>query len=105
MLKFGDTLRAAREGQKYSLAALGKRLGCDLTYIHAMEKGRRLPSDRAYVERIAEACAINPKELLDAYAHDRLLICVGRIESDLTPELSSRIKTFIQTEAQPLLAA
>ena len=42
---FGGHVKALREVRGYSMTDVARHVGCSVTYIHDIERGRRLPSD------------------------------------------------------------
>jgi len=60
---FGIALKKMREKQKITQSLVAERSDLDVTYISLLERGRRQPSLKSFIQ-IAKALEITPVELL-----------------------------------------
>lgn len=64
-LLFSERLKALRVESDLSQAELAEAAGVNVTYVSALERGRREPG-LAIVERLAKALNVTPAEMLTA---------------------------------------
>lgn len=81
--KFGELLRTLREERGILLKELAKNMGWSVVYLSDIERGRRNPPARDYVEKMANFLKVKVANLLDAADRDR-----GFVELNLNGEIS-----------------
>ncbi len=80
-MEFGRKLRSYREQAGMSQNALARASGLNPASINRLESGERSPSNRAIVERIADALSLSPSR------RDELLASAGHL-----PEVYERVR-------------
>ncbi len=92
MTRFGDSIRAIREGlreedRRFSLRQVAQRIGVEPAYLSKIERGDVAPPSEAATIRLARELGQDP---------DVLLAMAGKVSGDLQEIIRRRPKLFAE---------